>query len=320
MTSFSLYNDYCAGSTAASALVRSIAHRSDYEAFEKRCQFIASTSPHPTLRDILHHRVPKPARTRLRFKDILITPVQRVCRYPLLLASLLADVNVNRDVPPTPVMSAVEAAQASMRAVAENADDARQRKEAELKTMNVLDRLEPHPTVNYDFVRRLGVCRLIGALDVLYHHPVHAPLVQPPVKVKYLAAFLYRGYLILAKIRRGKTFELKHYLPLEAFELIDITEGELASLHCTADIQAFFPIPYASPCASITSTSLPHVTLRRSSGPPSCALPVTRALSHRLNFPRACPCLHRVTATRRPPFPRRRHQSLSCTLLRSATP
>lgn len=74
----------------------------------------------------------------------------------------------------------------------------------------------------------LGYCVLAGALDVLHHHPIVAPL-APPVKVKYMAAFLYRGYLILAKVKKGKTYEAKHFLPLEVFELIDITEGECFS-------------------------------------------------------------------------------------------
>jgi len=162
-------------------------------------------------------------RSRLRFQDILISPVQRVCRYPLLLSALLAD--VDNDLPRNEVIAAVEHAQAIMRAVAANADDARQWKDAELKSIVIADRLEPHPAIHDEFMEHLGVCRLGGALEVLYHHPVHAPL-EAPVKVKYLAAFLYRGYLILAKIRRGNRFEAKHYLPLEAFELIDITEGE----------------------------------------------------------------------------------------------
>ncbi|KAL1405353.1 hypothetical protein Q8F55_008984 [Vanrija albida] len=226
-TSFALYNDYCAGSTAAAALVRTIAHRSDYEAFEKRCQIISSSAPHATLLDILTSQPSTTLGSRLRFRDMLITPVQRVCRYPLLLASLLAD--VNRDQPMSDVVAAVEAAQVSMRAVAENADDARRRKEAELKTATVAERIETHPVLTREFLTRLGTCRLIGALDVLYHHHLRASL-DPPVKVRYLAAFLYRGYIVLAKVQKTRgTFEPKHYLPLEVFELADIKKGEKSS-------------------------------------------------------------------------------------------
>lgn len=222
--SFNLYGDYCAGSMVATGVVSDITHRVDYEAFEKRCQYITSTSVQATLQDILYNRPGEASRTRLRFKDILIAPIQRVCRYPLLLAALLAD--IHRESPPSDVVHSIEAAQAVMRAVAENADEARLRKEAELKTARIAERIDPHNALSKDFINRLGTCRLIGALDVLYHHPIHAPL-DRPTKVRYFAALLYRGYLILAKVRRNKTLEARHFLPLEVFELIDITEGEL---------------------------------------------------------------------------------------------
>jgi hypothetical protein len=232
--SFTLYSDYCAGSMVASGVVSDITHRVDYEGFEKRCQHITSESTQASLQDMLYNKPGGPSRTRLRFKDILIAPIQRVCRYPLLLASLLAD--INREAPPNDVVQSVEAAQAVMRAVAENADDARLRKEAELKTARVAERLEPHNALSKEFLNRLGTCRLIGALDVLYHHPIHAPL-DRPTKVRYFAALLYRGYLILAKVRRNKTLEARHFLPLEVVELIDITEGESGNLMKITDVR-----------------------------------------------------------------------------------
>ena len=181
-------------------------------------------------------------RSRLRFRDFLIMPIQRVCRYPLLLNSLLgaATAPSPTEERANPTFHAdddggydvgvdVERALGAMRGVAEEADEARRVKEAEIKSATIIERLEPHPALSQPFLKGLGTCRLIGSLDVLHHHPTIAPL-MPPVKVKYLAAFLYRGYLILAKVKRGKVYEAKHFLPLEVFELIDITEGELREL------------------------------------------------------------------------------------------
>lgn len=151
-------------------------------------------------------------------------PIQRVCRYPLLLSQLVdrtAEFGLD-----TNEASIVEQALATMRLVAEGADEARRKREAEIMSATIRNRLEFHPIIDLPFLQSLGTCRLVGALDVLHHHPTLAPLI-PPVRVKYLAAFLYRGYLILAKVKR-KTYEPKHYLPLEVFELIDITEGESA--------------------------------------------------------------------------------------------
>ncbi len=164
-------------------------------------------------------------------------PIQRVCRYPMLLASLVgsaptpSDENISYSPSGTvddKVGVDVERALSTMRAVAEEADEARRLKETEIKSATLLERMELHPILTPPFLRSLGTCRLIGALDVLHHHPTLHPLV-PPVKVKYLAAFLFRGYLILAKVKKGKVYEAKHFLPLEVFELIDITEGMFSS-------------------------------------------------------------------------------------------
>lgn len=161
-------------------------------------------------------------------------PIQRICRYPLLLSQLLGSAGSGSPAPESPPFDSfegvydvgvdIERALGTMRAMAEEADEARRVKEAEIKSATILERLEPHQHLSPEFLKTLGTCRLIGSLDVLHHHPALAPL-TPPVKVKYLAAFLYRGYLILAKVKKGKAYEALHYLPLEVFELIDITEG-----------------------------------------------------------------------------------------------
>lgn len=232
---FSNYKQFCAGSIAAATLVRHISLRADYDSFERRCQIISSSQPNVTLKDLL---LEEPAtstpsnRSRLHFRDFLIMPIQRICRYPLLLGQLKntaltpsvenpdSDEDEEHD-----IGIDVDTALTVMRQVAAEADEARRVKEAEVKSATILERLEPHLALTPAFIKSLGTCRLIGSLDVLHHHPTIAPLV-PPVKVKYLAAFLYRGYLILAKVKKGKVYEAKHFLPLEVFEMIDITEGE----------------------------------------------------------------------------------------------
>ncbi|WVQ94144.1 hypothetical protein IAU59_001222 [Kwoniella sp. CBS 9459] len=237
---FSMYKDFCADSIIASTLVRQISDRVDYENFEKRCTIISNAQPFCTLKALLEDVSFSPGiphRSRLHFKDYLITPIQRICRYPLLLGQLLdaaspsspddeEDATKSFEGEDYDVGVDIERALGAMRGVAEEADEARRLKDAEVKSATVLDRLEPHPNLTPTFIRSLGTCRLIGSLDVLHHHPTLAPLL-PPVKVKYLAAFLYRGYLILAKVKKNKTYEARHFLPLEVFELINITEGFL---------------------------------------------------------------------------------------------
>lgn len=241
---FANYKQFCAGSIAAATLVRHISLRADYDSFERRCQIISSSQAHVTLKDLL---LEEPAtttssnRSRLHFRDFLIMPIQRICRYPLLLGQLKktaltpsvenpdSDEDEEQD-----IGIDVETALEVMRRVAAESDEARRVKEAEVKSATILERLESHLALTPPFIKSLGTCRLIGSLDVLYHHPTIAPLV-PPVRVKYLAAFLYRGYMILAKVKKGKVYEAKHFLPLEVFEMIDITEGEL---HFPCDLNA----------------------------------------------------------------------------------
>lgn len=227
-------------------MVRNLSLRTDYDAFEKRCHIICASFSAARLQDLLEETDGMPIstnRSRLQFKDYLIMPIQRVCRYPLLLSSLLG----STDTPSSPVERDnlfdgavadeypydvgvdVERALGAMRGVAEEADEARRVTEAAIRSNTVMGRIEPHHSVTPAFLRSMGTCRLIGSLDVLYHHPTMAPLL-PPIKVKYLAAFLYKGYLVLAKVKKTKTYEVKHFLPLEVFELIDITEGMLTAL------------------------------------------------------------------------------------------
>ena len=263
MAGFSEYKEYCSGSIAAATLVRRIAERADFDSYEKRCQIIGSSQPDLTLKDLLTdeaHVSPTTSsnRSRLQFRDFLIMPIQRVCRYPLLLNQLLDSATTPSSVEDRPeyddsgdeydIGVDVERALVAMRGVAEEADEARRVKEVEIKSATVLERMDIHPAVTPALLKSLGTCRLIGSLDVLHHHPVVAPLV-PPVKVKYLAAFLYRGYLVLARVKKGKVYEPKHFLPLEVFELIDITEGKVPvePMRRFADSRRL-PTPLDPPC------------------------------------------------------------------------
>jgi len=74
----------------------------------------------------------------------------------------------------------------------------------------------------------LGPCILAGAIDMLYHHPMLAPL-APPLRVKYYGAFVYNGFILFVKVKKS-SYEIRHFLPLEMFELIDVTEGECTKI------------------------------------------------------------------------------------------
>jgi hypothetical protein len=97
--------------------------------------------------------------------------------------------------------------------------------------------------VNKSLLAGLSPCLLAGALDVLYHHPTLAPL-HPPLRVKYYGAFVYNGFILLVKVKKT-SYEIKHFLPLEMFELIDVTEGESIRRWHTYAIQDATLTPFA---------------------------------------------------------------------------
>jgi hypothetical protein len=88
-------------------------------------------------------------------------------------------------------------------------------------------------TFTSDVLASLDSCVLTGSLDVLYHHTVLAPLATP-VKVKYLGAFLYSGYLLLVKVKKGKVYELRHWFSLSSMEFVDVKDddGKILSTLC----------------------------------------------------------------------------------------
>ncbi|THV08383.1 Dbl homology domain-containing protein [Dendrothele bispora CBS 962.96] len=192
------------------------------------------------------------SKSRLAFMDYLIKPVQRICKYPLLLdqlkkkgTSAVPKSLVGR----TDVNVVVESAAQAMRHVASAVDDARRRQDTKVKSSLIISRMSfqpvspsffssstPHPPLQVltpPFMSSLGMCYMAGSLDVIHHRPTKAHSHTTNISVKYMAAFLYQGgYLILAKVLKGKTYEPRHWFNLTEFQVRDPGEGE-AWLPCS---------------------------------------------------------------------------------------
>lgn len=190
-------------------------------------------------------------KSKLVFMDYLIKPVQRICRYPLLLDQLqdhprsasgsresssmsntesgLRDVEVNL------VRSALDV----MRAVASSVDEARRQQDLAIKSSLIASRISQglalvtasytrpaSHNLSFGFLSSLGPCHLAGSLDVIHYHSLNASS-NGTVKAKYLGAFLYPGgYIILAKVHKVRTYEPKHWFSLAGFDLVDSTNDE----------------------------------------------------------------------------------------------
>lgn len=151
-------------------------------------------------------------RLRLQFEDYLIKPVQRICKYPLLLGSL-----THKRRPQALGADAIvmDAKQAMMDAAA-LVDNANLSHLQLQQTSRIGARLSA-PAVVLAFIRSLSPCTLAGSLDVVR---------APALKAKYLAAFLYEGgFLALAKVNRGPRYELKYWFSLEGFEVSDTADN-----------------------------------------------------------------------------------------------
>lgn len=122
--------------------------------YEKRCAVLVAGSvqdtPASPIRrhsaDILDDYAAvqgNPAASRLTLRDFLIKPVQRICRYPMLLAQLLDD-------PEDEVLNdAVSRALKAMKDVASLVDEARRQKDIATKSKLIIERTDPSPVCHY---------------------------------------------------------------------------------------------------------------------------------------------------------------------------
>ncbi|KAH0587753.1 hypothetical protein H2248_006511 [Termitomyces sp. 'cryptogamus'] len=167
---------------------------------------------------------------RLAFLDYMIKPVQRICKYPLILDQLRSSKSA-RSSSTSDVDVVVESAKQAMKHVASAVDEARHRQDAAMRSALIASRIvlgspampSLYPTfraLSQPFLSSLGTCLLAGSLDVVHYS---AKLSGSNVVVKYLGAFLYLGgYLILVKVAKGKIYEPKHWFSLADFDIVDV--------------------------------------------------------------------------------------------------
>jgi hypothetical protein len=186
----------------------------------------------------------KSRRPRLMFMDYLIKPVQRICRYPLLLGQLQETTNVSRSASGTSHDSnstssdssreAVKAVLQTMRTVASSVDEARRRQDLSSKSVQIVLRIaqglltsvagHSRPSqfsLSSAFLSSLGPCHFAGSLDVIHCDASNMARLGT-VRAKYLGAFLFPGgFLVLVKVAKTKVYEPKHWFSLRGFDLVD---------------------------------------------------------------------------------------------------
>lgn len=213
----------------------------------------ANTAPPQLISRHQHHG--RGQTPRLEFLDHMIKPVQRICKYHLLLDQLKSRVpshphsnqwtggsynphhnlrtDVDGTIDPANLLSAgqteslVTHACEAMRGVVNSVNDHRRKHEDRWKAFLIASRTvassagTPSPSYSQltsEVLMTLGNCLMCGALDVIYHRPT----ASSTTKAKYLGAFLYeQGYLALVKVGKGKMYEPQHWFPLRDFDVLD---------------------------------------------------------------------------------------------------
>lgn len=168
------------------------------------------TSSKDTKKDNVAERDP---RLRLQFEDYLIKPVQRICKYPLILGTLTQKRRPQALNGADAIVMDAKQAMMDAAALVDNANLSHLQLQ---QTSRISARLSA-PAVVLGFIRSLSPCTLAGSLDVVR---------APALKAKYLAAFLYEGgFLALAKVNRGPRYELRYWFSLEGFEVSDTADN-----------------------------------------------------------------------------------------------
>ncbi|KAG8799369.1 hypothetical protein FRC17_007150, partial [Serendipita sp. 399] len=254
-SSFQLYEAFCAGHSHALDLIRQLQTQPEWDMYEKRCAVIVAdecangdkikspelapprrpASPLSSRRhstDVAPTASILPKTSKFTMSDFLIKPIQRICRYPLMLAQLL--VPGSSPVPVAVVSSPFSSVGAMptqgfevqaldvMKQVAAKVDEARKKADVAVKSKLLSERVSDPPLPH---LISLGPCLLAGSLDVVYHHETLAPLTTP-IKVKYLGAFLYGGWLLFVKVHKNRTYEPRHWFPLAVMYMKDIPEDD----------------------------------------------------------------------------------------------
>ncbi|WVQ72229.1 hypothetical protein IAR50_001778 [Cryptococcus sp. DSM 104548] len=234
---FRKYTKLCVTGVNASKVLLGVS-KGDRERFEARCQIQVDTLE-PERRDLPARLETSSAlgltsisRRRLHFEDFLHAPYQRIPGLVLLLQRVQDSfkglpIKVGDEVDGTSRAYAdVARLREMIQRVGSTTDSARGVKEKEEATETLISRIDANSGITPEVLRSLGICRLIGSLNVLYQHIEPLP---KQATVKHLAAFLYDGYLILAKVKKNqKVYEPRHFFPLSMFVMYGVTTGPIS--------------------------------------------------------------------------------------------
>lgn len=159
-------------------------------------------------------------RSKLRFHDFAITPIQRICRYPMVFGQVLKQVGEfdERD--------KVERALEGFKRIAERVDDSKRKREGQLRTRLVASRMDFNSSANVALCDLLGQTLLVGTLHFFHKSSATPTSVEAVPRVKYYGILLFATHLVVVKVKKRETYEPREWLPLRLLDITSLAEGE----------------------------------------------------------------------------------------------
>ncbi|KAI9278545.1 hypothetical protein BDA99DRAFT_492474 [Phascolomyces articulosus] len=239
---FIMYTQYCDLHDEAWALCEEYRDRPEWSQFTKESMALITTTDGSTVVPVAtssvvsgsimmdqpssmsHQQQPQlassvsssPIGKKLQFEDYLIKPVQRICRYQLLLKEII------RYTPnDTQSYTLLTNAMHLIRETVAEIDRLKNVKDISKRTERFVQRFDGDWRINKRHVVKLGNVLISGAIEVTY-----TALGQSVAKPRYMGCFVFPTYLILVRPKKVTTYEPKHWFPLRLAELEDLSDIE----------------------------------------------------------------------------------------------
>ncbi|KAI9015809.1 hypothetical protein CLU79DRAFT_333252 [Phycomyces nitens] len=213
---FMVYAYYCDMHAEALALYADYRTRPEWTMFLKKCSpadrpLAQGNSESSKITTTIPGSV-KP----LHFEDYLIKPVQRICRYPLLLKDLVRYTSPHAD-EYTLLNDALTAIQNTVGEI----DYRKYTRDSKERTELFVQRLENDKRIDKQFLPKLGNFMIAGGLEVSF-----TSMGQTVSKTKYLGCFLFPTYIMLVRPKKSTVYEAKHWFSLRQAVFEDVLESD----------------------------------------------------------------------------------------------
>ncbi|GAN04811.1 phosphatidylinositol 3,4,5-trisphosphate-dependent Rac exchanger 1 protein-like [Mucor ambiguus] len=221
---FSLYKHYCDLHAEAWALLSEYRDRPEWACFLKDCTILDSYSIPLNLNTLSTTAYTTPTAPveqqqqakKLHFEDYLIKPVQRICRYQLLIKEIIRYTS-----PHTAEYDLWNSVLAEMQDIVGEIDDLKFQREMKERTDRFIERLDGDWRISKRHVSQLGNLLLAGAIEITY-----SALGQSVSKPRYLGCFIFQTYIIMVRPKKVTSYEPKHWFPLRMADFEDLGDIE----------------------------------------------------------------------------------------------